>query len=117
LPLKCKAFVLNKIGKMIGNNDQTGRHKDALRSPLGHGTAPARGSARVLQETFLRGEIARGEVSRIITASPRTAQKATGELLAQRLLTSLSPKGPLCLGFPSDAAGHYFPNLYPAGAD
>ena len=75
------------------------------------------GSALVLREIFLRGEIARGDVPRIIGASPRTAQKVTGELLAQRLVTSGSPKGPLRLGFPSDAAGHYFPNLYPAGAD
>jgi len=75
------------------------------------------GSALVLREIFLRGEIARGDVPRIIAASPRTAQKVTGELLAQRLVSSGSPKGPLRLGFPSDAAGHYFPNLYPAGAD
>ncbi len=75
------------------------------------------GSARVLGEIFLRGEIARGDVSRIIGASPRTAQKLTGELLTHRLVTSGSPKGPLRLGFPADAAGHYFPNLYPAGAD
>lgn len=73
------------------------------------------GSTLVLRDIFLRGEIARGDVSRIIGASPRTAQKVTGELLAQRLVTSSSPKGPLRLGFPSDAAGYYFPNLYPAG--
>jgi Fic family protein len=74
------------------------------------------GSALVLRELFLRGEVARGEASRIIGASPRTAQKVAGELLAQRLVTSSSPKGPLRLGFPADAAGYYFPNLYPAGA-
>jgi len=76
-----------------------------------------RGSALVLREIFLRGQIARGDVSRIIGASPRTAQKVTGELLSQRLVASGSPKGPLRLSFPADAAGHYFPNLYPAGAD
>jgi len=76
-----------------------------------------RGSALVLREVFLRGEIARGDVARITGASPRTAQKVTGELLTQRLVTSGSPKGPLHPGFPADAAGHYFPNLYPAGAD
>lgn len=76
-----------------------------------------KGSARVLREIFLRGEIARGDVPRIIGASPRTAQKVTGQLLSQRLITSASPKGPLRLGFPADAAGEYFPNLYPAGAD
>jgi Fic family protein len=78
---------------------------------------PPRGSALVLRELFLRGEIARGEVARTIGASPRTAQKVTGELLARRLITSGSPKGPLHLGFPAEAAGDYFPNLYPAGVD
>lgn len=76
-----------------------------------------RGSAAVLREIFLRGEIARGEVARIVGSSPRTAQKVTGELLAQRLVTSNSPKGPLRLGFPADAAASFFPNLYPAGAE
>jgi Fic family protein len=71
----------------------------------------------VLREIFLRGEILRGDISRIIGASLRTAQKVTGHLLAQGLVTSLSPKGPLRLGFPADAAGYYFPNLYPAGTD
>ena len=75
------------------------------------------GSALVLREIFLRGEVARGEVARIIGVSQRTAQKVTGELLVQRLVTSSSVKGPLRLAFPSDAAGHYFPNLYPAGMD
>jgi Fic family protein len=76
-----------------------------------------KGSGLVLKESFLRGEIARGDVPRIIGASPRTAQKVTGKLLSHRLITSNSPKGPLRLGFPADAAGEYFPNLYPAGAD
>jgi Fic family protein len=75
------------------------------------------GSALIFRELFLRGEIARGDVPRIIGASPRTGQKVTGELLSQRLVASSSPKGPLRLGFPADAAGYYFPNLYPAGAD
>jgi Fic family protein len=74
-------------------------------------------SALVLRELFLRGEIGRGDIPRIIGASPRTGQKVTGVLLSQRLVTSGSPKGPLRLGFPADAAGHYFPNLYPAGVD
>ncbi|PWU14998.1 MAG: Fic family protein [Verrucomicrobia bacterium] len=76
-----------------------------------------RGSALVLRELFLRGEVARGDIGRIIGASPRTAQKVTGELLRRRLVASGSPKGPLHLGFPAEAAGEYFPNLYPAGAD
>lgn len=74
-----------------------------------------RGSGRVLREVFLRGEIARGEVARLIDASARTGQKVVGELLSRRLLVSDSPKGRLRLEFPAEAAGYYFPNLFPAG--
>ena len=76
-----------------------------------------RGSGLILREIFLRGEIPRGDVPRISGVSPRTGQKVTGELLSQRLIVSDSAKGRLRLGFPSDAAADYFPNLYPAGAD
>ena len=79
-----------------------------------HAKELPRGSALVLREIFLRGEIGRGEVSRIIGASPRTAQKLTGQLLSQRLIASGSAKGPLRLALPPDAAAHYFPSLYPA---
>lgn len=73
------------------------------------------GSGLVLREVFLRGQIARGDVARIIGVSPRTAQTVTGRLLAAGLLVSDSAKGPVRLGFPSIAAGSYFPNLFPAG--
>ena len=76
-----------------------------------------RGAGAVLGEAFLRGEIIRGDVARTIGASPRTGQTLTGELLKQGLLLSDSPKGPLRLGFPGTAAGSYFPDLFPAGAD
>ena len=75
------------------------------------------GSALVLREIFLRGEIPRGDVARIAGVSPRTGQTITRELLTRRLILSDSPKGLIRLGFPADAAGHYFPNLYPAGAE
>jgi Fic family protein len=74
------------------------------------------GSGPILREIFLRGEIARGEVSGIVGASPRTGQKITGALLSERLVASSSPKGSLRLDFPAEAAGHYFPDLYPAGS-
>jgi hypothetical protein len=74
------------------------------------------GSGRVLREVLLRGEIARGEVARIIGASAHTGQKVVCELEGRRLLTSDSPKGRLRLEFPAEAAGQYFPNLFPAGA-
>ena len=75
----------------------------------------ASGSGLVLREIFLRGQIPRGDVARIIGVSPRTAQTVTGRLLAAGLLISDSAKSPIRLGFPSIAAGSYFPNLFPAG--
>jgi Fic family protein len=75
------------------------------------------GSGLVLREIFLRGQIPRGEVARIVGVSPRTAQTVTGRLLRTGLLVSDSPKGPVRLGFPSAAAGSYLPDLFPAGAE
>ena len=75
------------------------------------------GAALVLRDVFLRGEIARGDVARIVGVSPRTGQTLTRELLTRRLVLSESPKGALRLGFPSAAAASYFPNLFPAGAE
>jgi hypothetical protein len=80
------------------------------------GLLPA-GSSLVLREVFLRGEIPRGDVGRIVGVSSRTGQKMTGTLLSLRLLGSPTPKAPLRLSFPSDAAAYYCPNLYPAGVD
>ena len=98
------------LGGMLNRISGYGERRESAKE-LPHG------SAAVLRELFLRGEIARGEAARIIGASPRTAQKVIRELLEQRLVASGSPKGPLRLGFPADAAGYYFPNLYPAGAE
>lgn len=75
------------------------------------------GAALVLREIFLRGEIPRGDVARIAGVSPRTGQTITRELIKRRLVLSDSPKRPIRLGFPADAAGHYFPNLFPAGEE
>jgi len=117
------AFFLGAAVDQVGFMEELLALDGLLRRITGHaqrgeaaGKLP-RGSAEVLQRVFLRGEIARGEVARIIGASPRTAQKVTGELLSQRLLASASPKGTLHLGLPGTAAADYFPNLYPAGAD
>ncbi len=76
-----------------------------------------RGAGTVLREVFLRGEIVRGDVARLVGVSPRTGQTVTRQLLHRGLLLSDSPKGPLRLGFPAPAAASYFPNLFPAGAD
>ena len=76
------------------------------------GTLPKNSSA-VLREVFLRGEISRREVARIIGKTDRTARKVIGQLLREGYLVSPSPKGKLQIGFPSRAAAAYFPDLYP----
>jgi Fic family protein len=91
----------NRIAAYAGRKEGTGE------------LAP--GAAVVLREIFFRGEIARGEVARLMNASARTGQKLTGDLLAKGLVKSNSPKGALRLGFPPEAAAWYFPDLYPAG--
>ena len=75
------------------------------------------GAGLVLREIFLRGEIARGDVARIVGVSARTAQTITRTLLGEELVLSRSAKGPIRLGFPAKAAAHYFPTLFPAGAE
>jgi len=70
------------------------------------------GTSRVLREVCLRGEIARGEVARLIGKSPRTAQSVTGQLLAAGCLTSPSGKGPLRLGWPPEALPAWLPGLF-----
>jgi hypothetical protein len=72
-------------------------------------------SSLILPEIALKGEIARGEVARIIDASPRTAQAVTGDLLQRGYLKSDSPKGNLYIGFPSEACAYFFPQLFPTG--
>ena len=75
------------------------------------------GSGLVLRDVFLRGELNRGKVVRIMRVSARTAQSVIARLLKEGLIISSTPKGPVKIGFSSEAAGHYFPNLFPAGSD
>jgi Fic family protein len=71
----------------------------------------------LLQEAFLRGEMARGEASRVTGKPERTARRILKQLLENRLLTSETEKGPVRIAFPSKVAGYYFPNLYPENVE
>jgi len=94
--------------KLCRKSNQT-----ALRQSLRHEAAPAqRGRGKVVR--FGAGIDSSCRAIALLAAS---AQKVVRALLARRLVTSGSPKGPLRLGFSADAAGHYFPNLHPAGTD
>lgn len=58
--------------------------------------------------------MARGEVFRLIGMHPRLGSKIFPPMLNEGLLISDSPKGRVRLGFPTHAAGYWFPELYPA---
>jgi Fic family protein len=67
----------------------------------------------VLREVAIEGEIPRGEVFRLIGMSERSGRDILGSLLEEGLLLSDSPRGSVRLGFPTHAAGYWFPELYP----
>jgi len=70
-------------------------------------------AAYVLEMVALRGEIARGEISRITGLKERTARTLTHDLLSLGYLESASHKAPVRLGIPPEIVGVWFPSLYP----
>jgi Fic family protein len=70
-------------------------------------------SSRVLDEALLRGEVDRGEASRITGLPERTARRVLNDLCSLGLLASTTPKGPVSLRFPASSLETLFPLLYP----
>lgn len=70
------------------------------------------GTATVLRDACLRGEIPRGDVPRLIGKSPRTAQGVIRKLLEMGCLTSASEKASLRLGWPPEALSAWLPGLF-----
>ncbi len=68
---------------------------------------------KVFSTIAIKGEISRGEVFQIIQMSERTGRTILKNLLEEGLLLSKSEKGLVRLGFPTHAAGYWFPDLYP----
>lgn len=78
---------------------------------------PLRPEAKhVLTEVMMRGEIARGEVPRLIGLGERTATNLISQLLEEELVTSASHRAPLRFHIPAKVVGYYFPDLYPVGS-
>ena len=71
-------------------------------------------AAALLEQTLVRGEIERGEASRITGLPVRTAQRLLNDVVAEGLLASATPKGPVSLRFPAHTLEELFPRLYPA---
>jgi Fic family protein len=82
--------------------------------------ARARASATIphlLRDVFLRGEMTRGEATRVLQKPERTARRILGALLKEGLLSSDSIGAPVRVGFPTSLVGYYFPRLYPEGVE
>ena len=71
----------------------------------------------LLRDVFLRGEITRGEATRILRKPERTARRVLGVLLEEGLLASDATGAPVRLGLPASLVGYYFPRLYPEGVE
>ncbi len=67
----------------------------------------------VLEAALLKGEIPRGDISRISGLKERTARTLLATLTDNGILGSETPKGPVSLRFPVSAAEILFPNLFP----
>lgn len=70
-------------------------------------------STRLLEEVLVRGEVDRGEASRITGLPERSARRIVNDLHAEGLLASATPKAPVSLRFPVDSLEILFPRLYP----
>jgi Fic family protein len=68
---------------------------------------------RLLDETLVRGEIERGEASRITGLPERSARRVLNDLVKEGMLASTTPKGPVSLRFPTHSLETLFPRLYP----
>ena len=62
------------------------------------------------------GPVTRGEFLQMTGLAERTGRKLLSQLLADGLLQSDTPKGPVRIGFPLDTLGVLFPNLYAEAA-
>lgn len=82
-----------------------------------HGKTDYRSEAILpLQHVMALGPITRGEFVQMTGLGERTGRKVLAQLLADGLLQSNTPKGPVKIGFPLDTLGVLFPNLYPEAA-
>jgi Fic family protein len=67
----------------------------------------------LLEQTLVRGEIERGEASRITGLPVRTAQRLLNDLVGEGLLAWTTPKGRVSLRFPAYTLEALFPRLCP----
>ena len=74
-----------------------------------------RGSAAVLREAVIAGEVERSRVPLLTNYEERAARNITSALVSRGMLVAGSSRAPLRLGLPVDAVERWFPRLYPDG--
>jgi Fic family protein len=84
-----------------------------LRAYVEHGEHLKPQAARLLEEALIRGEFERGEAERITGLPERSARRVLNEVIADGLLASETPKGPVSLRFPVWTLDILFPRLFP----
>ena len=73
--------------------------------------------AALLQHTFRRDELTRGEATQVLQGPERKARRIIFDVITGRLLSSEAPAKPVRMGFPIEAVGYYFPRLYLEGVE
>jgi Fic family protein len=100
------------MSKLFEFDELKARLANYVTSELGLSDA----AASVTHELLRRGEVARGEVSRITQLPERTARTLLRNLSDAGLVGSSTPKGPISLRFTPTSAELLFPRLFPAQA-
>jgi Fic family protein len=67
----------------------------------------------LLEQALIRGELPRGDASRVTGLKERMARDLLSSLVEDGILNSDTPKGPVSLRFPLHAAEFLFPTLFP----
>ncbi len=80
------------------------------------GQLPPRSGA-LLEWILLRGQLPRGEVSRITGTGERQGSRIISELVKRDILKSHGPRDPLVLNFPARLAHRWLPGLFPPQPD
>ena len=80
------------------------------------GTLPAKAGS-ILEAILYRGELPRGEVAGILSASDRHARRVVASLSEHGVITSASTRAPLRLTFPARLVSRWMPGLFPEKLD
>jgi hypothetical protein len=67
----------------------------------------------LLERVLQQGDVPRGDAARITGLRERSARDLLAKLLADGILSSDTPKGPVSLRFPLHAIELLFPSLFP----